>query len=94
MANTAYALMVRDLSSGIDRSRMDDALAGIITLEPEPEFAIPSPPESISPLSSMMPKTMDMEKLREEWGRSPSAIREKLKFDQMLGQLPPQRPTR
>lgn len=97
MANVAYALMVRDLSSGVDRAKMDDALAGVITIDntldqpshpPDRIAPLPQVPKTIGPIQ---PGSKEYEKLRESWGRDQTAIREKLLFDQTVRNMPSQK---
>lgn len=90
MSNVVYALMVRDVASGVERSRLDDALSGRITI-PDPDSINPidRAPDNIGPA---VPNITDMDKLREEWGKSPSAIQEKLLFDREMRSLPRQKP--
>lgn len=92
MANFSYVLMLKDLGSGLDRERLDDTLAGKITIRTDlayPELS--SVPNEGDPI---IPNARNMEELREMWGRNPSAIREKLLFDQTVKNLPRQKPER
>lgn len=68
MSNAAYALLVRDFSSAVDRSRLDDILEGVI-----------SAPSSGPDLDTFDPaqtygRDVDEVTLREQWGRAPDAI--------------------
>lgn len=93
MSNVIYALMVRDIGSTVDRLRMDDALAGKVTLsELESDDSIDPTMIEVSPNLPPVPNITDMDKLRETWGRNPSAIREQLKFNDTADTLPIRNP--
>lgn len=86
-----YVLMMRDLGSMVDRSKVDDALAGVITLEPfdEDRIAPREPePDRITPI----PNARSMEELRENWGRDPRAIQQQQMLDRTVKTMPRQKP--
>lgn len=90
MASVVYGLLLRDLGSTIDRDRLDDALAGRITIRPTDDNVVPlsRAPDQIEPI---LPNAQTPEQLREMWGRTPDAIAAKLEFDAMARNLPRQK---
>lgn len=67
-----YALLVRDIASGIDRTKIDDALAGFTSPDTADPGSMPEP---------------SIEELRETWGRTPTAIQSKQALDAMMGRI-------
>lgn len=105
MADTVYALLVRDLASRIDRERLDDGLAGRVTIRPdETEDAI-DPfatgadrfPDRIPALSQTTPRVViprhaTKEELAASWGRTPEHIAANQLFEGVSRAVPKQKP--
>lgn len=87
MLNVAYALLVRDQASQVDRQRLDEILSGKMPLPTGPEMDDWQP--SAPPWGSREPTQAELDALRESWGRDTRARASQEEVQRMMETLPP-----
>lgn len=78
MTDVSYALLIRDTASSVDRSRIDDILAGRITVQGE-----------MAPGLDSFDPNVDEATLRENWGRGTAAIQGQEAMRDFISQVEP-----
>ena len=85
-----YALLARDARDGESRARLDDILAGKITLPTDAagEPSVSPAGQVATPSVPMRDGKPDMEKLRETWGQTAEAQRRQQAADDWMTTMP------